>query len=348
MAAETGLLADPEARILEAHRQIGETGSWHQSAAELEFGARLAWRNSVRCIGRVFWRSLRMFDARSLEKPKDIFDAIVSHIIWSTNDGDLRPAITIFRSGNPMIRILNQQLILYAGYRQHDGSIVGDPKNVMITEMARRLGWGGQGGAFDILPLIIQIGTEPPILFEFPKGLVLEVEIRHPNFDCLESLGLRWFALPAVSAMALDLGGVQYSAAPTSGVYQGTEIGSFNLADPFRYNKLPEVAKALGIETGRHNPLWRDQALVELNRSVLHSFQEDNVRIFDHHTLMESFATFRDRENQGGRTLCGDWSWLIPPMSSNLSWVWHETGLDNTIFKPGYFYQPFPENVFLD
>jgi len=39
------------------------------------------------------------------------------------------------------VRIWNRQLIGYAGHRQSDGSIVGDPLNVPLTEVVRKLGW---------------------------------------------------------------------------------------------------------------------------------------------------------------------------------------------------------------
>ena len=49
-----------------------------------------------------------------------------------------RSAITIFPQrapGRGDFRIWNTQLIRYAGYRQPDGSVLGDPANVDITEV---------------------------------------------------------------------------------------------------------------------------------------------------------------------------------------------------------------------
>jgi len=143
--------------------------------------------------------------------------------------------------------------------------------------------------------------------------------------------------------MALDMGGVQFTAAPSSGIYQGTEIGSVNLGDPRRYDRLPAVAEALGLDVSRRNPLWRDQAMVELNRAVLHGFAEAGVRIMDHHALSESFEKFRRREEAAGHMAHGHWPWLVPPLSSNLAAHWHDPTLKKVILKPGYFYQPVPE-----
>lgn len=49
-----------------------------------------------------------------------------------------RSAITIFpqrTDGKHDFRVWNGQLIRYAGYKQPDGSILGDPANVEFTEV---------------------------------------------------------------------------------------------------------------------------------------------------------------------------------------------------------------------
>lgn len=344
MAQET-VLPDINARLAEMRRQFGETGTWEQNEAEISFGARVAWRNSIRCIGRMFWPSLRVFDCRALHRLDDMYEALCAHINWANNGGDLRPALSLFRPGAPDLRILNAQMILYAGYQREDGSVLGDPKNISLTRLAVEHGWRGAGTEFDLLPLMLFSQAEGIRLYDLPRDLVLEVPLRHPEYAKFKDLGLRWFALPAVSGMALDMGGIQYQAAPSSGVYQGTEIGSFNLADPRRYNKLAQVAACLGLDTGRHNPLWRDQAMIELNRAVLYSFAEDGMRIMDHHSLSESFDKFCQREDRAGRQVHGHWPWLVPPLSSNLCPLWHRADLRKTIQKPGYFYQPLPERL---
>ncbi|MEM0978156.1 MAG: nitric oxide synthase oxygenase [Pseudomonadota bacterium] len=346
MAFETGAPIDIYARMAKLKIDIKcERFSSLHTKEELKYGTGLAWRNSVRCVGRMFWPSLKFIDARDCNTEADVFDAILHHLEWATNGGDLRSAITVFRPGTPEIRILNPQLILYAGYEKADGSVIGDPKNVQFTKFARARGWTGKGTRFDILPLFVRIGDAEPQLFEIPEDRVLEVRIRHPEFAAFENLDLKWFALPAVASMALDMGGVVYPGAPTSGIYQGTEIASVNFGDPTRYNLLPQVAEAIGLKPTPKNPLWKDQALVELNRAVLHSFHADGVRILDHHTLSESFKKFYDRETFFGRDVHGHWPWIVPPMSSNLSWIWHEPNFKKVILKPGYFYQSFPADL---
>ena len=54
------------ARLRQVRREIEATGTYWHTPAELEFGARVAWRNSARCIGRLYWHSLRVRDRREV------------------------------------------------------------------------------------------------------------------------------------------------------------------------------------------------------------------------------------------------------------------------------------------
>lgn len=330
------------------------TGTYRQTYDELAFGARLAWRNSARCIGRFFWQSLTVRDLRHLDHQDDselaagVFDEIRRHLRESTNEGNIRPMITVFRPEHPAlksIRILNPQIILYAAHRQSDGSVVGDPKSLALTDLAKAYGWEGKNTRFDVLPLMIRIGDGAPQLFEFLPEEILEVQMTHPEAPGVADLGLRWFAVPAVSDLALDMGGLVYPAAPSNGFYMSTEIGSFNLSDPRRYNVMPDIARALELDISEENPLWRDRAIVEINRMVLHSFRRAGVRIMDHHALAEWFDRFRADEGASGRPVYGHWPWIVPPMSANLFNVWHDSSLRKVVLKPNYFYPPRSEEM---
>jgi nitric oxide synthase oxygenase domain/subunit len=61
---------------------------------------RLAWRNNARCIGRLFWESLHLFDARAAGSPDEVFEACVKHLEYATNGGRIRPAVTVFASAS--------------------------------------------------------------------------------------------------------------------------------------------------------------------------------------------------------------------------------------------------------
>jgi nitric oxide synthase oxygenase domain/subunit len=93
-----------------------------------------------------------------------MFEALCRHIDYSTNGGRIRSAVTVFRQRlEPLVeeenatttaassrrislsdpgtipkrdfRVWNSSLIGYAGYKQEDGSVVGDPANVDFTEV---------------------------------------------------------------------------------------------------------------------------------------------------------------------------------------------------------------------
>ncbi|WP_437939857.1 nitric oxide synthase oxygenase [Sorangium sp. So ce341] len=340
--AELGVPSAAEERWEEVRASLEQRGTYEHLPDELVYGARLAWRNSSRCIGRFFWSTLQVRDLRHLRTEEEIFGALVEHLDLATNGGDIRAMMTVFRPGEPRIRIWNGQLVRYAGYRLPDGGVLGDPANVELTEQALALGWpGGERTRFDLLPLILQIGDARPRWFELPRERVLEVPIVHPRYAWFAELGLKWHALPAVSSMAFDVGGVQYTAAPFNGFYMGTEIGARNLSDVTRYNQLPLIADRLGLDRSRSDTLWQDAALVELNIAVLHSFRQAKVRMLDHHALSEYFKKFEQQERACGRPVYSDWTWIVPPMSASTMAVFH-TNMENKILKPNYLYQDDP------
>lgn len=334
-----GAEEEAELRVAEVRREIGERGHYAHTEAELRHGARTAWRNSNRCIGRLFWETLEVWDARHLETEEEIAEALLCHIRVATNGGKIRPAITVFRPAldpQRQIRILNYQLIRYAGYETERG-IVGDPHSVKFTKLCMELGWQGERTPFDILPLVVQIGSRTPRVFPVPREIVLEVPLKHPELPGLSDLRLKWYAVPIVSNMRLEIGGLSYTAAPFNGWYMGTEIGARNLADEKRYNLLPRVASLMGLDRSRESHLWRDKALVELNVAVLHSFKECGVTIVDHHTAAQQFVRFEERESRSGRSATGNWTWLIPPLSPAATPIFHKHYDDRTV-TPNFFY----------
>jgi nitric-oxide synthase len=299
-------------------------------ADQLLESARIAWRNNSKCIGRLMWRSLEMHDARDATTAGDVFDACVGHLRVSTNSGRIRPLITVFPPACPDaggIRIHNRQLIRYAGYKLPGGSILGDPEQVAFTKRVLRLGWKPPEhlSAFDPLPLLIECPGSPPRLFDLPADAILEVNLRHPFLPWFADLGLKWHALPAVCDMAFEADGLHYTAAPFSGFYMVTEIGSRNLGDTYRYNQLPVVAEKMGLDTSTNASFWKDRALIEINAAVLHSFREDRVSIVDHHTASEQFMRHLANEKACGRKVPGDWSWIVPPLSGSACPVFHRS-----------------------
>lgn len=47
-------------RWQQIQEQIESNGSYHLTETELIYGAKLAWRNSSRCIGRIQWAKLQV------------------------------------------------------------------------------------------------------------------------------------------------------------------------------------------------------------------------------------------------------------------------------------------------
>ena len=45
-----------ERRVAQVRESIAATGTYEHTFAELTWGARVAWRNAARCIGRLYWR----------------------------------------------------------------------------------------------------------------------------------------------------------------------------------------------------------------------------------------------------------------------------------------------------
>uniref|UniRef100_A0A8D0L3Z9 Nitric oxide synthase 3 n=1 Tax=Sphenodon punctatus TaxID=8508 RepID=A0A8D0L3Z9_SPHPU len=251
-------------------------------------------------------------------------------------------AITIFPqrvAGRGDFRIWNPQLIRYAGYRQPDGTVLGDPSNVEITELCIQHGWAPPYGRFDVLPLLLQAADEGPEIFPLPPELVLEVSIVHPTLEWFKDLDLRWHGLPAVASMLLEIGGLEFTAAPFNGWYLSTEIAMRNFCDPHRYNILQEVAQHMDLDTRKTSSLWKDKAAVEINIAVLHSFQVAKVTIVDHHAATESFMKHLENELRVRGGCPGDWIWLVPPISGSLTPIFHQE-IANYQLSPSFRYQP--------
>lgn len=318
--------AAAEGRLRDVRRSIRKTGFYEHTPDELAFGARVAWRNHARCIGRLHWKSLEVLDCRATTQPDEIAAHMMSHMRLAAGQGRVRSVISIFspvEGARLPAHIENAQIAQYAGYMNGSGESVGDPQNIEFTRIACRMGWRAPSapGPFDLLPLILRDRAGRRRLYEIPEGVVDEVEIEHPTARDFNALGLRWYTVPCVSNMILSIGGIEYPCSPFNGHYMATEIANRNLVDSFRYDLLPVIAKALGLTA--EDPLWRDAALLELNRAVLHSFNKRRVSIVDHHTASEQFVDFMAHESASGRVLSADWAWIVPPQAPAACPVFH-------------------------
>jgi len=333
-----------EPRLAAVMQEIDLTGTYWHTADELTFGARVAWRNNKRCIGRLYWRSLQVRDLRTVSDAGSVAAHCFDHLRSAHNGGKIRPMISVFAPetpNRPAPRIWNEQLIRYAGYEQPNGRSLGDPRYRAFTTKLIQRGWRppDRPGAFDVLPLVVETVDEGPRMFQLPGDAVQEVPLEHPELPWFAGLGLRWHAVPVISNNRLDIGGVSYPAAPFNGWYMGTEIGARNLADSDRYDLVPQVAERMGLDTSHEATLWRDQALVEINRAVLHSFNLNGVTVSDHHTESRRFLIHLEKEERAGRECPADWSWIVPPLSGSQTPVFHRY-YDAKTQVPNFFTDP--------
>ncbi|MCE5039108.1 nitric oxide synthase oxygenase [Staphylococcus auricularis] len=319
-------------RLTEVTESIEQTGTYWHTSEELTYGAKMAWRNANRCIGRVHWKSLNVVDARDVSTDEAFIDSIEQHIEQATNNGKIKPYITIYHPEQPP-HIFNNQLIRYAGYDD-----VGDPAEKEITQLAIHLGWNAPHTSFDILPLIYQLPGESVQVHEYPDGLIKEVNIEHDRYPKLKDLGLKWYAVPIISNMDLKIGGITYPTAPFNGWYMVNEIAVRNFTDTYRYNLLEPVAEAFEFDNLRNNSFNKDRALVELNDAVYQSFKKEHVTMVDHLTASKQFELFERNEQLQGRTVTGKWSWLVPSLSPTLVSNYHH-GYNNEMRDPNFYYK---------
>jgi len=343
--SELGIENELSLRLEEVREEIFSTGTYTHNQTELFHGAKVAWRNSNRCIGRLYWKSLKVLDRRHLDSEDDIIDALESHLEYAFNQGQIRSVISIFSQKMPDEdwgpRILNSQLIRYAGFLETNGQVTGDPAEAEFTAWCQSKGWNVSPSPFELLPAAIQWPGKQAYIHKLSSKSHMMVKLLHPEFEWFETLHLQWYAVPVISDMLLEIGGVYYTAAPFNGWYMSTEIGSRNLGDQHRYNLLPVIAEKMGIDTKSQYSLWKDKAMVELNRAVIYSFQLAGVTITTHHEAAEQFLQFEQSESKHGRAISADWTWITPPMSGSATPVFHKE-YDNSVKGPNFYYQHSP------
>ncbi len=325
-----------EDRWAEIKQQIQETGSYTHTLDELDYGGKLAWRNSNRCVGRLFWKTLKTLDKRSVSTASDFKEALIQHIQTAETRTKIRSTITIFAPSDSKqgsrFRIKNYTLLMYAGYEK-DNQVIGDPKNIAFTKHCESLGWKGEGTHFDLLPVVYSMNNGPEQWLEIPRNQVSEVYIGHSKYPWFADLGLKWYKLPIISFMSLNIGGIVYPAAPFNGWDMLDEIATRNFGDENRYNMLPDIAKQLDLDLT--SPFWKEKALTVLSEAVYYSFEKAYATIVDRQSAVEQFMKFMDQENQAGRQVTGDWSWLIPPNASSTTAIFH-TEISNELKFPNF------------
>lgn len=198
-------------------------GNWTQTLEELRFGIRRAWRNSRKCIMRSHCDELQLCDLRHITTSIEMAEATLKSVSEAFNGGNIQPTVFVFapRTVNgrgPMI--WNNQILQFAGYEAEDGSVLGDPASVDLTKAMIEIGWKPPHARsrWDLLPLVVMAENDSPALMEIPARISTLIQIRHPQYcDAFRDLDLKWVPFPALTRLGLDIGGVQYTAAPFIG-----------------------------------------------------------------------------------------------------------------------------------
>lgn len=279
----------------------------------LRLAAQHAWRQADRCIGRLYWQSLRTRDRRAVLDPEEVSRELAEHLALAANSGRIRPYATVL---HPAVRVVNEQLIGYAGWRADNGLVTGDPRHLATTFAAEEAGWRPCADGhrrcpaeWTVLPLILDTPCGRTV-HPLPPAVVHEIEITHPDHAWFADLGLRWYTVPAVAFMDLVLSPYERYPVVFSGWYVATEVASENLAAEERFDALPRIARRLGLSTTSRHSMWRERAEVELHRATLWSFAEAGVTIEDDHSASEHYLLHVGRERQAGRPVYEDERWI--------------------------------------
>ncbi|GBM22649.1 Nitric oxide synthase, inducible [Araneus ventricosus] len=88
-------------RMNEITEEVMRIGTYTMKLEEMEFGAKMAWRNASRCIGRIQWNKLHAQDYRHITSTKEMFEAICKHLEYATNGGNIRSErLFLIKSGD--------------------------------------------------------------------------------------------------------------------------------------------------------------------------------------------------------------------------------------------------------
>eukprot|EP00122_Pirum_gemmata_P012352 Pgem_evm1s11475 len=123
---------------------------------------------------------MHVIDKRHVTTARECFNSMVEHVREAVQDGVIKTVITLFPPCKPdstPIRIWNGQIFAYAGYRDDEGNILGEPAQVEFTECLIKLGWEPPDNrtGFDVLPIAIQASENDLVeFFELPRDVIHE------------------------------------------------------------------------------------------------------------------------------------------------------------------------------
>ena len=129
-------------RWSEVESSIKKNKHFKMTTEELLHAVKYAWRNATRCIGKIWWETLALRDCRHVKSVDELFKKICQHLKESTNNGKIKPTISVFPQRMPgesdQFRIWNSNVLMYAGYLDPNdtGSVIGNKSNVEFTQVS--------------------------------------------------------------------------------------------------------------------------------------------------------------------------------------------------------------------
>ena len=65
--------------------------------------------------------------------------------------------------------------------------------------------------------------------------------------------------------------------------------------------------------------LWVDEAILTINKAVVHSYRTISISIVSHHMLMKEFVPWYKQELKTRGYCPGNWKWIVPPLAPTTS-----------------------------
>lgn len=321
----------------------------HHTSEELERRLKLAWLNSDRCIGRLFFNQLCVLDYREARTDEEIRDGLLTHLATAKNEPyrSIKPVASVF---DPSVKIINSELLEYAGWQ--DGSeVIGDRKNLQLTALAEANGWHPKRGQYTLLPLMWHKGdgemTVAPIPEQYNgQSIRQEIELEHPDPSktWLNDMRLRWFWGPFISDRRVFMDGQSYTA-PFSGYYQHEEIAR-DLLEPSRYALLEKIGEQMcrgwDIDLQRSDG-WKHEVATLVNTMVEYSYQRDRVQTVSSIASSKQFVRLMEDMRELDFPLPHDYGWIRSSMPAFQTEHYHHAypvqNVDPPLHGP-FFYHP--------
>jgi nitric oxide synthase oxygenase domain/subunit len=217
-------------RIKYAHQELDKKGNYTLSREELTYGTQLAWQNAY-CTNSDTpqKQDLLVVDCRSVRTAEELFNTLCEHLKESFNEVALLPIVTVLPTTDQKIstelddlthkkiplRILNKQLLLLAGYTQKDGSVIGDPLNIELTEFCLSLGWTPPtNNMTHVLPLVIDTADGVIHWFQWPCDSVKMEQLTYKAQAINQVRHIKQNTISMMSDMILEIGGLLFPVRP--------------------------------------------------------------------------------------------------------------------------------------